>query len=259
MKRLLLVVLVLLLIVGRVEAAVTIDSQETLSLGHGAVVSPLTWNFTNTAGSLLVCAVSLSELVATPVVTAISYNSVAMTLLDNYATGTPALGADGSLLSFYYLKTPATGLNLVSVAFTFTGTAPNIGAIAGCISFSGNDTTTPFGTASKNKETTLGTNTSGSATIGSTTSGNYVIGVMNTGSGSIAVTAPSAASWILNQSTHTGGDNAALSTQAAGGSITMAYTFTADIWSVMAVEVKASGGATTTCQSLTLTGAGRCG
>lgn len=222
--------------------SVAIDSQEASLLGHGATASPLTWNFNNGAGTELALAISLSELVATPVITAVSYGGFAMSLVDSFASGTPALGADGDLLACYHLTNPPTGTNLFSVSFTFTGTAPNIGAIAGGISFTGTDPTTPFGTAIKAKETTLGTNTSGSAVVTGTTAGNLVMAIMNTGSGSIAVTAPSAKRWLLNQSTHTGGDNAAMSTQAAGGSITMAYTFTADIWSVIAIEVLAAAG-----------------
>lgn len=248
------------LLAANVFAAVTIDSQEASGNGHGGTTSPLTWNFTNTAGGFLVCAVDISQAQTgggTPTISAVSYNSVSMSLVDSYATGTPILTYDGDLLAFYSLQSPATGSHTVSVSFSYVGTpGANAGTIAGCISFSGADTSAPFGTVVKNKETTLGTNTSGSAVVPSSTSGNYVIATMNTGSGGVATTAPSTQSWLLNQSTHTGGDNSALSYQAAGGSITMAYTFTADIWSVMAVEVKAAGGgggATTSgCGSLSL-------
>jgi hypothetical protein len=164
-----------------------------------------------------------------------------MTLLDSSLTGTPAVSPDTDLLVLYYLDSPATGLNQVQVFFTFTGGPTNKDTLAGAISFTGAASgSSGFSTVAKSQETTLGTNTTATASVSGTTSGNIVVGMLNTGTGGLSVTSPATNIWTLNNSTHTAGDNAAMGYKASsGGTVGVAFAFTADIWMAMAVEVKA--------------------
>lgn len=259
-RRVLLALVAPILLAANVFAAVAVDSVDS-STGHqsGVGASPLTWSFTNTAGTLLVCGVSISQTNPDqqPTINSVSYNGASMTQADSYYTGTPILSFDSDGLAYFYLLSPATGSNTVSVAFTYSGSPTNRNTIAGCISFTGNDTSSPIGTAVKQKETTLGNTSSETTTVTGTTNGNYVVSMINTGSGGLAVTSPATRIWLLNASTHTGGDNAAMAYVASsGGSVGIQFTYTTDIYSSMAIEIKApggGGGATTSgCGSFSL-------
>jgi hypothetical protein len=231
--------------------ALAIDSVMTGTAQASA--SPLTLSFTNTAGTLVVVGVNIAQVnpEQLPTINSVTWAGATMTLVDSHSGGAPILSADCQTVAFYYLNAavnggtpPATGTNNVSVAFTYSGSpgATNANTHCGAMSFTGADPTTPFGTALKQKETSTGTSTGATLTLSSTTSGNYGIAITDTGSGGLAVTSPATAVYVLNASIHSGGDNSAMAYRvSSGGSLSIAFTFTTDIYVALAVEVLATG------------------
>jgi hypothetical protein len=225
--------------------AVAVDSQESANAGHRGVTSgtALTWTFTNTAGTLLIVAIGVTETSGGGgvAVTAASYNGTAMTAIGTSVTW----GATSSnLVTFYYLKSPATGANTVSVTGTGHG---GFAIIAGAVSFTGSDATTPLGTA----VTSTGSSTHATTAAITTASGNYIIGAGGQGSGNaMAPDAGQTETWEKVGSGSTAGDNGECVIQASTGSaITPGFTWTgSDSWGMIAVDILASsgGGATVT-------------
>ena len=212
--------------------ALAIDSQETSSTAHRATSSPLTWSFTNTAGNLLVVGVVATG-TGTSAITGVTYNGVSM-------TGGPTISweTNASVVQLFYLATPATGAHTVSVS----GTGTSLALLAGAISFSGADTSTPFGSSATAKNDTTFTNHAQAGNI-TGASGNYVFGVGGYGSGQ-AATADQTESFHLVGTNNTGGDNIlggyALS---SGSAINFGFTWSSsDFMGVAAVEVKAASG-----------------
>src|SRR5262245_24706089 len=125
--------------------ALAIDSQESGGTAHRGDVSgtPITWSFNNAAGNLIVIGVTVtngSGAGAPSISAGPTYNSVALT-----AGPSATCASATSLTQLFYLASPAVGSNTVSV----TGTGGSSYAIlAWAISFSGADTSTPFGTTS---------------------------------------------------------------------------------------------------------------
>lgn len=223
-------------------AALAVNSNTTsATAGSGATTASATtgYSFTNTAGTLLlVCAEASSGGGTATDVTAVTYGGVSMTL---GASSTAKIRWDtgnASVASLWYLLSPATGANTVSMTVT---SAALVGWISGAISFTGNDGTTPIRTTAF---TATGNSTKPGVSVTGTTSGNIIVDCMGTGSGVTSATAPSTNIWIKNVNGNSGGNNAASSRSAGtGASVTMAYTVTLDIWGTVAVEVQAAGGA----------------
>lgn len=234
--------------------ALAVDSVESGGTAHRGTTSgtALTWSFTNTAGNLLLVGIvaTVQNGAVAPVITAVSYNSVAMT-----AIGT-AVGWDGnfSITQWYYLTNPATGANTVSV--TATGTT-SFAVLAGAMSFSGADTGTPVGTP------TTGSTASGTSVSAgniTTASGNYVVAVGGFGSGvGGAAGSGFTLTFALNGSGATGGDNIVGEYRAStGAAITPTISWTnTDVGGIQAVAVLAAaggGGGTIAPSTLTLLG-----
>jgi hypothetical protein len=235
MKRVLALVLGLWLAIGGVgQAAVAVDSQESASTAHHSNTSPLTWTFNNVAGTVMFIGVVVTDGTgSTTTLGAVSYNSVAATQV-----GSSLVTWDGtaSRAAIYRLLSPATGNNTVSVAATSTG-GGGLDIIAGAISFTGNDTTTPAGTA----VTATGNNGTATVNVTSTTNGNYVISVVGTGTSVTSATSPTLLSAKLNVSGGTAGDNLGLGDQAtSGGTVAAKFAVSSDLWGISAVEVKAA-------------------
>jgi len=219
-------------------AALAIDSQEASNAGHNSATSPLTWSFTNTAGTLLIVGACVND-TGTPTVaiSGVTYNGVAMSAIagtDNAST----LGTASNLCRLYQLLSPATGAHTVSVSWTGGGGYSD--AIGGAISFTGNNSTTPTGNPATASDTS-GTSNSASVSLTGTASGDYVVSLVATGSGVGTATAPTAISWKLNVSLNDIGDNAALGQQTtSGGTVNAGFSVTADVWSMSAMEVFAA-------------------
>lgn len=234
--------------------AVAVDSQEVLNIGHSAGTSPLTWNFTNVAGNYLVVGIDLSQTnpANAPTIGAVSYDGVAMTQIGSTLVWTGD-ATSSTQMALFGLANPATGLKVASVAFTFSGSPTNFDCIAGAVSFSGVNTSAPVGTVVSTFDATVN---GGSKSVNvSTTAGNMVVSLAATGSGgTITGSSPTTITWVLNVSTHTFSDDAAMGTQAGGGTVTAGFTTgVSDYWGVMAVEIKAPGGAAAVVAPSTLT------
>lgn len=238
---------------GSASAALAIDSQEATTTGHRSTASPLTWSFNNVAGTVLYCGfVVTSSTGGTSTFTSASYNSVAMTALgtgQNWDTN-----ADKT--KWFRLLSPATGSHSVSLAWSG---GSNPAALGGCISFTGNDTTTPEGSEFK----ATGTGTAVDSGAVTSTSGNILISVGGSGtSGTFTPTSPDVKTFSLTGSGTTAGDNIWASTfTSAGASHNMKWTIPSDSWGIDVFEVKAAaggGGCTAPPNQLAMMGVANC-
>lgn len=206
-----------------------IDSQEPSGVAQRST-NPTTWTFNNVAGNLLVVgAVSTNNSLTS--LGAPTYNGVAM-------TGGPGISweSGNSVAQLFYLVNPALGSHTVSVP---SGGGGHI--LAGAISFSGADTTTPFGTTASAKFDTGSGTTHPQAGAITAASGNYVLGVGGYGAGS-AATADHAATFALVGSGATSGDDIATDIAlSSGAAINAGFTFAAaDYWGIVAAEIRAA-------------------
>lgn len=231
-------------------AALAVDSRMPSAVGDGATgVTSRSFSFTNTAGTLLVCGSVIGNTVVSTI-TGMTYAGAAMT-----SAGTAVTWDSGnSVAAVFYKLSPATGANTVAI----TGTGVGGGSTAmtsGCISYTGNDTTTPI----KTYLTNTGSGTSASVAMTSTTSGNKIWDVAGAGSSMTADT--QTLSWVNNLSSASAGGNGRSSeANGSGGTVTMAHTISAtDSFGVVGVEIAAAGGGPTCTPSLSLLGVGRCG
>lgn len=217
-------------------SAIAVDSQEASGAGHRSIVSPLSWTFTNTAGTKLVCGFVATCSGAN--VASISTPTYGGTLMTNVSSqfrfsSTPNV----DITAMYYLDNPATGANTVSV--TWGGTS-SPAALGGCISFTG--TNTGVGTATTGSGTSGTTATAGAIT---TASGNYIFAEGGWGSGTGGTAgAGFTRTYLINGSGVTAGDNNLGEYQSSAGSaITPTFTWTgSDNWGIIAVEITAASG-----------------
>lgn len=223
-------------------AALAVNSS-TVTASSGATTATATtgYSFTNTAGTLLVvCAEASSQSGANTNVSAVTYGGAAMTLAAG-ATAKKQWDTTASVASLWFLLSPLTGANTVSITATTTGTF--VGWISGAISFTGNDVTTPIRATAFSASSAVA-NTTATVAVTGTTSGNIIVDCMGTGTSATSATAPSTNIWLKNVNGNSAGNNAASSRSAGtGGSVTMAYTVASDLWGTVAIEVQAAGGA----------------
>lgn len=218
-------------------ATLAIDSQESANAAHHSITSPLTWSFTNTAGNLLIVGVIATGDTGTSTITGVTYNGVSMTAVTNAPR---TWNTTASAVYLFFLVNPATGANTVSVSASIAGANPDI--IAGAISFSGANTSSPVSAGFTNFSTVVGTTASVSVT--GTTSGDFVVSAAGTGTGFTSANAPTVTSASANVSNFNAGDNYELGQQStSGGSVTAGYTMTSDVFGIIAAEVFAATGA----------------
>mgnify|MGYP005608499671 FL=1 len=206
----------------------------------GAGAGPFTWSHT-CAGSDRVLLVGISYYDSGDTVSAITYNSVAMTVVPSSTV------SNGQYtVSFYRLIAPATGSNTVSV--TFTGNVFDFKA--GSVSFTGADQTTPLGTA----VTATGSSTTPSVTVTSATGEIVLDTLVIVHSGTLTVDGSQAQRW--NGTGGFGFIKGGGSTEAGASSTTMSWSnSTSQDWAVVGVPVKPVAAASTLRQ-LCLTGVG---
>lgn len=213
-----------------------INSQEPSSTGHTSATSPLTWSFTNTAGTVLYVGVATAAPTGTSTATGVTYNSVALTKVGSIPYGATIGTCE---VSIWRLLTPATGSNTVSVTASGSGMDD---IMAGAISFTGNHATVPEGTPATAKFDTGSGTTSASVTVSGTTSGNYVIAMMDAGS-AYSSTSNTLTWHIAGGAQNSPGDNSAMTYQSVStSSTTMTNTIVQDWWGIIAVEVLPAGG-----------------
>lgn len=233
--------------------ALAVDSEQATNVGFGFIgnTTPQTFSFTNTAGTVLYLIVTLGCGGAeTSSFGAVSYGGAAMTKI---AEVTTSGGATGGRVGLFRLLSPATGSNTVSIAYTYPSTASN-SMSAGCISFTGNNVTTPEAQAAG---TNTGSSASASINLAGVAAGN--ITVAGFGGGTHFTTQSATLSWAKNNNDSSSLGNGRAARSASTGSVTQTATLAgSDSWASLMVEVAAAGGGGAAPEelSLTLTGAG---
>lgn len=217
--------------------ALVVDSEMASNVGFGVSgpppTSPQTFSFTNTAGTVLYLILILGvNSGGTTAFGAVTYNGVAMTLILEQTTASGA-----SRIGVFRLLNPATGSNTVSVGFTESG-SPNYAVVSGCISFSGNDATTPeVQTAGAN-----GSSATASASLSGVVAGNISFAGAAAGSDMTAQT--QTLSWAKNVNGLSQAGNGRSSRSASSGSVTHSFTISlSDSWITAVIEVAAAGSA----------------
>jgi hypothetical protein len=235
-------------------ATLAVDSQEASNVAHNSATSPLTYSFTNSAGTLFCEGVVVDYANAsTGVSISATYNGAAMTA----ASGLPfkfTNASEDAYVDLFCLEAPATGAHNVSVTVSqTTGTLQDI--FGGGISFTGAVTSSPAGTPATNSSTT-GTTTS-TVNLTGTTNGNWVLSVACTGTSFSSANSPTVLSALKNASGATTCDTMVLGQQSTGGgTATAAFAQSSDDWAIVAAEVFAAAAASSTPQR-TLTGVGQ--
>lgn len=211
--------------------AVAVDAVGPSSAGTNGN-SPLTWTHT-ASGSNRAVVVGVSQVTGGLSLgdITVTYGGTSMTYLGARASND---NADG-VAWLFGLAAPATGAQTVSVQRSAGGAL-----IAGSVSFTGVDQSTPFGTA----VATAGDNSSGSnppaATV-SSASGNMVVDILAYASSINGATGTQ--QWLKNINNATAANNAAQSTYAGASSVTAQYNPTAhDWWGMVAVNINAASG-----------------
>lgn len=207
--------------------AVAFDAVGPSSAGTSSHdLTSLSWSHTCTGSDrLLTVAVALNPGAGAATMTA-TYNGVSMTSLGTVAANNQTSG----FVQVWQLVAPATGANTVAIASS--GPTPQ-SLVGGSVSFTGVDQVTPCGTSA----TAFGSGTAPSVAVTGTTSGNMVVDAVCTGAG--ITSSGQTSRWSRTDNTFAAAGNAAQSTAAAGGSVTMSYTVTDDWWGVIGVEVLA--------------------
>lgn len=129
--------------------AIAINSQMPSNLGFEYQIgtngqsSPQTFSFTNTAGTFFILFASIAVSSTTTITLgAHSYGGNALTKLMEQ---TSSNGATGGKIALWYMQSPPTGANTVSMAWTDNASPGfNFRMCAGCISFTGVHTSSPF-------------------------------------------------------------------------------------------------------------------
>lgn len=209
----------------------------------------LTFSFTNTAGTVLYCGVEDGGTNSASL--GVTYNGVSLT---NVKVQTWNASAQ---VDIFRLLSPATGAN--NVVVTLTGVNTTFLAV-GCITLTGNNTTTPEAQTASAKQD-VSTTTPATVSLAGVTSGNILYGVFGCGAASGFTTPvnPVTSLWVSNHNGNTAGNNAA-SGDVSGRSGTVAFGYNlsaADFWGVAVVEVAAAGGAPAAPPQRTITGVGQ--
>lgn len=201
--------------VGPSSAGATADATNTVS-----------WSHTSTGSDrLLLVGVAVGQMASGSITTSATYNSVAMTSVQKRYSNDQTDG----YLELFRLIAPATGANTVQV----TASASVSKWTGGSVSFTGADQTTPLGTPAS----AVGSSAAPSVAVTGTTAGNMVADLVC--SGNSITSSNQTVQWSRNNDGLSGAGNGAMSTAAAGGSVTMSYIVTTDWWAIAAVEVLA--------------------
>lgn len=220
--------------------ALVVDSEMASNVGFGVAglspnppATPQTFSFTNAAGTVLYLFVILSvNTGGTTSFGTVSYNSVSMANIVNQTTASGA-----SRIGVFRLLSPDTGANTISIAHTTVPGGANQSAIeAGCISFTGNDMTTPEIQSSGSN----GSSTTAAASLSGVTAGNITI--CGAGAGSSMSAQTQTLSWSNNVQATSQAGNGRASRSVSSGSVTHSFTISSsDSWATAIVEVAAAG------------------
>lgn len=221
--------------------ALAVNSEMASNVGFGAdgdPATPQTFSFTNTSGTLLVLIIGLAvgggE--TAPTFNTVSYGGQTMTsLLERTTSG----GATGSKIGLFYLLSPPTGSNTVSIAWTANSGDLVMTAWAGCTSFTGNHAT-PFAQSTS----ASGSSATASGSLTGCTAGNMTI--CGAGAGSSISSNTQTLTWVNNVSESSSMGCGRASRAASSGTVTHSFTISAsDSWATVIAEIAAASGAQT--------------
>jgi len=185
-----------------------------------------TWSHTVGAGSNRVLVVGVSNRDGTRTVSTVTYGGVALTRI-----GLQNGAGTANRVELWRLIAPATGT--ANIIVTLSGSTETV---AGAVSYTGVDQTTPFGTFAS----ASGTSTAPSVAVTSA-SGEVVMDVVAANGDSDGATVGTGQTQRWNDFTGTGGGDihGAGSTEPGAASVTMAWTLVASkAWAIGAVPVK---------------------
>ncbi|MCA9071840.1 MAG: DUF4347 domain-containing protein, partial [Planctomycetaceae bacterium] len=157
-------------------------------------------------------------------VSSVTYNGVNLALI-----GVEEVGGSHARVEIWALVAPDTGTHNVVVNLTDAG---HRGAVAGAITFTGVDQSTPLGTFSS----ASGDSSTASTTTGSS-SGDLVFGVVSSHNGTGASPTGGETEYWDHSTANTNGSGI---TQAGAFSVTPTWTVANDDWAVAAVNVQAN-------------------
>jgi hypothetical protein len=206
-------------------------TPETPVLGlQRSATSPLTYSFTNTAGTYLLVGVEVTSTGAGSSVTSVTYAGTALTRVAQQTWSTAF-----NTVEFWELQSPATGANNVVVT-----AVTNTDIFSYAVSFTGVD---PKKAVRQSAGSAPASGTTISVTLPNVLTGSYVFSMAGTGGGG----GPGFTGWnstllgVKNQSNTTAGDNAAV--QFAIGSdfqsAVLSHVVDSDFSGIVAVEIQA--------------------
>ncbi len=209
--------------------ALVVDSQESGGIAHHSATSPLSWSFTNTAGTLLIVGVVVTNSSGNPAIPGVTYGGQTMNAVPGSGV---RWDSTFNVTGLYWLANPPTGANTVQVS-----ASGFIDILSAALSLRGANLDSPVGSAVTAFDNS-GTSGTASVSVPNTKAGSYIVSVVGTGSGVSSANSPTMLSALLNNSGISGGDNFALGQQAtSGGTVTAGYSVSPDLWGIAAVEV----------------------
>jgi hypothetical protein len=215
-------------------AVLVVNSEMPSNVGVNEATdgTTFTYSFTNTAGTLLVCSVSVADGGAPDItVSGVTYSGAALTKFNEQRT----VAANSAYNYLWFLLSPASGAN--NIVITTSGTPVGAGhIISGCISFTGNHLTTPL--INSTTKTATGTPTTDSLDVTNTISGNIVL--CSNATGETINSHTQTESWLKNVNNQTPANNNVLMRAGGGGTVNFSVTTAAgDHHTFVAAEVQA--------------------
>jgi prepilin-type N-terminal cleavage/methylation domain-containing protein len=213
-------------------------SVDAVSSGTTAAYTDTTMTVAHTTGSgsdrLMLVAISYNNN-DDETVTGVTYNGTALTQVGERNNGNDAQ------VYIYILVAPDTGTHNVVINFS---SALDEGAIAGVMTFTGVDQTTPLGTFAS----AVGNDSTPATVSISSASGELVFGVVS--SEYEALTASSGQDERWNMSISGAGTNGAGGTDAGAPTVTMSWSLDPSYnhWAIGGVSIKPSGSGSTPCE-----------
>jgi prepilin-type N-terminal cleavage/methylation domain-containing protein len=213
-------------------------SVDAVSSGTTAAYTDTTMTVAHTTGSgsdrLMLVAISYNNN-DDETVTGVTYNGTALTQVGERNNGNDAQ------VYIYILVAPDTGTHNVVINFS---SALDEGAIAGVMTFTGVDQSTPLGTFASS----IGDDSTPATVSISSASGELVFGVVS--SEYEALTASSGQDERWNMSISGAGTNGAGGTDAGAPTVTMSWSLDPSYnhWAIGGVSIKPSGSGSTPCE-----------
>lgn len=217
---------------------VAFDAVGPSSSGQTGTTSTISWTHTAVAsGVALIVGLGYGHATGTDGTLAVTCDGTAMTLLAKIDNDNQTGASSGGLTALYGIANRASGAHAIAV--TITGGPGSNTLEAGSASYSGADTSSPFGTA----VTAFGNTAAPAVTVTGTAASSMVAGVASLGTGNL--TNPATSRWTANFSNSNTAGNAGQSDKAGGGSLTFTWSGSggADFWGAIGVEIKAAAAA----------------